>query len=136
MGNNSFIPALGHGTAIFSLNGQRVLVQNVRHVPRLVVLLYSLRAHLKQPGCGFFGIFEAGMLVEFPTFVLLVDTSTNRHLSYEHLGCSAPVSTLHYIQPRCAPTLYPSEVSLSTCNATPVPAPVLLADNDSSFVDA
>jgi hypothetical protein len=77
MGNNSFVPVLGRGTAIFSLNGQRVLVQNVLHVPGLAVPLYSLRTHLKQTGCGFFGTFEAGMLVYFPTFVLLVDTSKN-----------------------------------------------------------
>jgi hypothetical protein len=98
--------------------------------------LYSLHAHLKQPGCGFFGTFEAGMLVNFPTFVLSVDTSTDCYLSYEPLGCSAPLSTLYYVQPRCALTLYPSEVSPSTCNAMPVPAPVLVADDDSSFVDA
>jgi hypothetical protein len=76
------------------------------------------------------------MLVYFPTFVLSVDTSTNCHLSYEPIGCSAPLSTLHYVQPQCDPTLYPSEVSPSTCNTTPVPAPVLVADDDSSFVDA
>ncbi len=136
MGNNSFVPVLSRSTAIFSLNGQHVLVQNVLHVPGLAVPLYSLSAHLKQPGCGFFGTFEAGMLVYFPTFVLSVDTRTNCHLSYEPLGCSAPLSTLHCVQPQCAPTLYPSEVSPSTCNAMPVSAPVLVADNDSSFVDA
>jgi hypothetical protein len=108
MGNNSFVPVLGYGTAIFSLNGQRVLVQNVLHVPGLAEPLYSLRAHLKQPGYGFFGTFEAGMLVYFPTFVLSVDTSMDCHLSYEPLGHSAPLSTLHYVQPRCALTLYPS----------------------------
>ncbi len=108
MGNDSFVPVLGHGTAIFSLNGQGVCVQNVLHVPGLVVPLYSLHAHLKQPGCSFFGTFEAGMLVYFPTFVLLVDTSRDCHLSYEPLGHSASLSTLHYVQPWCALTLYPS----------------------------
>ncbi len=67
MGNNSFIPVLGRGTAIFSLSCQCVLVQNVLHVSGLAVPLYSLCAHLKQPGCGFFGTFEAEMLVYFPT---------------------------------------------------------------------
>jgi hypothetical protein len=136
MGNNSFVPVLSRSTAIFSLNGQRALVRNVFHIPGLVVPLYSLRAHLKQPGCGFFGTFEAGMLVYFPTFVLLVNTSTNCHLSYEPLGCNAPLSTLHYVQPWCAPTLYPSKVSPSTCNAMAVPDPVFVADDDSSFIDA
>jgi hypothetical protein len=115
MGNNSYVPVLGRGTAIFSLNGQRILVRNVLHVPGLAVPLYSLCAHLKQRGCGFIGTFKAGMLVYFPTLVLLVNTSTDCHLSYKPLGRSVPLSTLHYVQPRCATNLYPSEVSPSTC---------------------
>jgi hypothetical protein len=75
-------------------------------------------------------------MVYFPTFVYSIDTTTNCHLSYEPLGCSAPLSTLHYVQPRCAPSLYPSEVSPSTCLATLAPAPVLVKDDDASFVDA
>ena len=35
MGNNSFAPVLGRGTAIISLNGQRLLIRNVLHVPGL-----------------------------------------------------------------------------------------------------
>jgi hypothetical protein len=35
MGNNSFAPGLGHGTAIILLDGQRLLIQNVLHVPGL-----------------------------------------------------------------------------------------------------
>jgi hypothetical protein len=54
MGNNSFILVLGHGTAVISLNGQRVFIRNALHVPGLVVPLYSLRAHLTQRGCAFF----------------------------------------------------------------------------------
>jgi hypothetical protein len=42
MGNNSFLPVIGCGTAILSLNDQRVLVQNALHVPGLAVPLYSL----------------------------------------------------------------------------------------------
>ncbi len=74
MGNNAFIPVLGRGSTIVFLNGQRVLVRNALHVPSLVVPLYSLHAHLTQHGCSFFGAYEAGMLVCFPTFVLTVDT--------------------------------------------------------------
>ena len=55
MGNNSYIPVLGQGTTIFGLNGKRVLIRNVLHVPGLAVPLYSLRTHMAQPGCGFFG---------------------------------------------------------------------------------
>jgi hypothetical protein len=40
MGNNSFNPILGCGTAIFSLNIHRILVRNVLHVPGLAVPLY------------------------------------------------------------------------------------------------
>ena len=86
MGNNSYLPVLGHGTAIISLNRQRVLVRHTLHVPGLAVPLYSLRAHLKQPGCGFIGTSDSGMLVYFPSFVLSVDTSSDCHLSYKPLG--------------------------------------------------
>jgi hypothetical protein len=82
MGNNSFIPVLGCGTAVISLNGQRVLIWNdALHVPGLVMPLYSLQAHLTQCGCVFYGPYEAGMLGCFPTFVLTVDTSSDYHLS-------------------------------------------------------
>ncbi len=73
MGNNSFLPDLGRGTTIISLNGQRVLVCNKLNVLGLTVPLYSLCAHLKQHGCGFLGTFKAGMLVYFPWFVISVD---------------------------------------------------------------
>jgi hypothetical protein len=54
------------------------------------------------------------MLVYFPLFVLSVDTSSDCTLSYEPLGQSAPLYTLHYVQPRSAPQLYPSELSPSS----------------------
>ena len=86
MGKNSYLPVLGRGTAIISLNCQRVLVPHTLHVPGLAVPLDSLRAHLKQPGCGFIGTSDSGMLVYFPSFVLSVDTSSDCHLSYKPLG--------------------------------------------------
>jgi hypothetical protein len=92
---------MGRSSAIISLNGQRILVRNVLHVPGLVVPLYSLRAHIKQRGCGFIGALDVGILVYFPTFVLSVDTSKDCHLAYELLGWSAPIDTLHYVQPLC-----------------------------------
>jgi hypothetical protein len=100
MGNNSYATVLGRGTAIISLNGQRLLIHNVLHVPALRVPLYSLRAHLRQRGCGFVGSFDTGMHVYFPGVVLSVDMSTDCHPSYESLGKSAPLSSLHYVQPR------------------------------------
>jgi hypothetical protein len=103
MGNNSFIPVLGRGTAIFSLNGQYVFIQTVLRVPGLVVPLYSLRTHLTQSGCVFYGACEAGILVCFLIVVLTVDTSSDCHLSYEPLGCCAPLNILHYVQTKMPP---------------------------------
>jgi hypothetical protein len=40
MGNNSFVPVLGQGTTVFSLNGKWVLVRNTLHVPGLAIPLY------------------------------------------------------------------------------------------------
>jgi hypothetical protein len=97
MGNNPFIPVLNCGSAIVSLNGQWVLIQNALHVPSLVVPLYSLCAHLNQRGCRFYGAYNVGMLVCFPTFVLTVDMSLDCHLSYVPLGCCAPLDILHYV---------------------------------------
>jgi hypothetical protein len=51
MGNNTYLPVLAWGSAIISLNGQRVLVRHALHVPGLAVPLYSFRANFKQRGC-------------------------------------------------------------------------------------
>ncbi len=91
MDNNSYAPVLGWGTAIVSLNGQRLLIRNVLNVLALWVPLYSLCAHIHQGGCGFLGSFEMGMHVYFPSVVLSVDMSTDCHLSYKPLGKSAPL---------------------------------------------
>jgi hypothetical protein len=107
MGNNSFVPVLGRGTAVFTLNGKRVLVRNVLHVPGLAVPLYSLQTHATQQGCGFMGAEESGFLVYFPDFVLSVDTAVDSHLSFDPLSRLAPLSTLHYVQPHSPPATYP-----------------------------
>jgi hypothetical protein len=98
MGNNSYVLVLGHGIAIFALNGKRILVGNVLHVPGLAVPHYSLCTHFIQQGCGFLGTRESGFLVYFPTFVLSVDTAVDCHLSFDRLSHSAPLHTLHYVQ--------------------------------------
>jgi hypothetical protein len=122
MSNNSFIPVFGSGSAIISLNSQKILVWNALHVPGLVVPLYSLRAHCTQCGCGFIGTSDVGILVYFPTFVLSVDTSKDCHLTFDSLERSAPFDILDYVQPRCSPTLYPAELSSTTAVKTsPVP---------------
>ncbi len=83
MGNNSFVPVLGWGTAVFSLNRKHVLIWNVLQVPSFAVPLYSLRAHLHQPGCGFLFTFKDGFHVYFPSFVCLVDMPSVCHLTYK-----------------------------------------------------
>jgi hypothetical protein len=130
MGNNSFIPVLGRGTAIFSLNGKRILVQNVLHFPLLVVPLYSLRTHVTQRGCGFIGAGESGFLVYFPLFVLSVDMAVDCHLSFTPLRHSAPLNTLHYVQPRCPPASYPSTVTPAVSQATPSPLLPAVVEDD------
>jgi hypothetical protein len=132
MGNNSFAPVLGRGTAVFSLNGKRVLIRNTLHVPGLAVQLYSLRAHLHQHGCGFIGTFEDGFHVYFPSFILSVYMSSDCHPTYESLGMSAPLPMLRYVQPQCAANLYLSEMLASSSAATP--HPVLIKDEDAVSV--
>jgi hypothetical protein len=119
MENNSFLPVLGCSLAIILLNGQRVLVQNMLHMPGLVVPLYSLCAHCVQPGCGFIGTSGVGILVYFPTFALTVGTSKDCHLAFKSLGRSALLDTLHYVQPRCALSLYPLELASHIASKSP-----------------
>jgi hypothetical protein len=122
MGNNSFLPVLGWGTAVFSLNVKRVLVRNTLHIPGLVIPLCSLRAHLHQPGYGFIGTFEDGFHVYFPSFILFVNMSSDCHLTFQSLGTSAPLAMLHYVQPQCPAMLYPLETLTSSSASTPHPA--------------
>ncbi len=135
MGNNSFLPVLGCGSAVISLNGQKILVQNALHVPGLVVPLYSLRAHCTQRGCGFIGTSDIRILVYFPTFVLSVDMSKDCHLTFDSLGRSAPIDSLDYVQPRCSLTLYPAEL-FSTTVAKTSPAPNIVEDDCSTSPNA
>jgi hypothetical protein len=109
MGNNSFALVLGCGMAIISLNGQRLLIRHVLHVPELWVPLYSLRAHVRQLGCGFVGSHKTGLHVYFLGVVLTVNTSLDSHLAYKPLGKIVPLLSLHYIQPRCPPVVYPPD---------------------------
>jgi hypothetical protein len=67
------------------------------------------------------------MLVYLPSLVLSVDTSSDCTLSYEPLGRSAPLYTLHYVQPWSAPELYPSELSPSSNTVSK--SPVLIEDD-------
>ncbi len=82
----------------------------VLHVPDLWAPLYSLRAHLHQSGCSFVGSYETGLHVYFPGVVLTVDTSLDCHLAYKPLGKTAPLSSLHYVQPQCPTVVYPPDL--------------------------
>jgi hypothetical protein len=55
------------------------------------------------------GSHKTGLHVYFPGVVLTVDTSSDCHLSYEPLGKTTALSSLHYVQPRCPPVVYPSK---------------------------
>jgi hypothetical protein len=131
MGNNSYVPVLGCSTAIFALNGKQILARNVLHVLGLAVPLYSLHTHFTQHGCGFLRTRESGFLIYYPTFILSIDMAVDCHLSFDPLGHSAPLHTLHYVQPQCPPATYPSKVSLALSTATPSPASLeVIEDND------
>jgi hypothetical protein len=62
---------------------------------------------------------SAGILVYFPTFDLMVDTSKDCHLAFKSLGRSALLDTLHYVQPHCTPSLYPSELASHIASKSP-----------------
>ena len=100
MGNNSFAPIAGHGSAIISLNGKKILIRDCLHVPDLRNPLYSLQAHQRQRGCGFIGMSGLGMHVFFPSFIIEVDTTTDCHLLYEPIGRTACLADLDYVQPK------------------------------------
>ena len=80
---------------------------------------------------GFLGTNDAGMLVYFPTFVLSVNTSSNCTLSYGAFFAAAPLDTLHYMQPQCSSSLYPSELSPSS---NKVSATTALVEDDPSIL--
>ncbi len=76
--------------------------------------LYSLSAHQQhQKGCGFLGMYEIGMFVFFPSFILKIDTAVNCHLSCEPLGCLASLSSLSYVQPISTVLAFTTMVPLS-----------------------
>ena len=76
------------------------------------------------------GAEESGFLVYFPNFVLLVDTAVDSHLSFDPLGRSAPLSTLHYVHPRSPPATYPSASLPALSTALPSLAPPAVIEDD------
>jgi hypothetical protein len=131
MGNNLFALILGYGTAIISLNGKKILIRDCLHVPDLCNPLYSLRAHQRQHGCGFIGMFGLGFHVFFPTFTLEVDTVTNRHLAYALVGQLAGLPDLDYVQPKLPP-----KASASASSTVSIPPATIEPDDNESSDDA
>jgi len=129
MGNNSYATIAGHGTAIISLNGKKVLIRDCLHVPDLRNPLYSLRAHQRQRGCGFIGMFGLGMHVFFPTFILEVDTAIDCHLQYEPIGRSTRLPDLDYVQPK---TIMHKSASAHAATTQSAPTPITIEPDDDS----
>ncbi len=128
MGNNLFAPILGTGSAIISLNGKRILIQDCLHIPALRNPLYSLRAHQRQHGCGFIGMHDLGMYIFFPSFIVEVNTTTDCHLLYEPIGQSTTMSNLDYVQ------LVQHSNSASSVAATPSLPAVIKEYNDNNYL--
>jgi hypothetical protein len=114
MGNNSFSPIFGTGSAIISINGKLILIRDCLHSPALQNLLYSLHAHQRQHGCGHIEMHQLGMFIFFPSFIAKVNTDTDCHLSYEPIWRSAPISKLDYVQPVQAHSLSASTTAKTT----------------------
>jgi hypothetical protein len=124
MGNNSFAPIFGTGSAVIPINGKCILIGDRLHVPTLRNPLYSLRAHQQQHGCGFFGMHNLGIYVFFPTFIVEVDMVTDCHLSYKPIGSSGKLPSLDYIQPKTITT------SASNTSLVPSAPAVIKHDQD------
>ena len=127
MGNNSFAPIAGYGTAIISLNGRKILICKCLHVLDFCNPYYSLRVHQRQRGCGFIGMFGLGMHDFFPTFILEVDTATNCHLQYEPIGWSTRLPDLGYDQPQ---PVMDKLASATAATVQPAPPPATIEPDD------
>jgi hypothetical protein len=137
MGNNSFAPILGTGSAVITINKKRILIQDCLHVPALCNPLYSLCAHHHQHGCGFLGMYNLGIFIFFPTFIffvffsmfiLEVNTETDCHLSYEPIAWMGKLPSLNYVQP------IPIVSSSLTTMATPSTPAVIEDGNDADAI--
>ena len=151
MGNESLAEIGGYGTAAFSLNGKRVIIRNVLHVPALRAPLYSLRRHLDMDGCGVHGSKATGFLLWFPKFTIKADLDTDCHLTYQSMGkhkgswdfaqkCGGPISSVEFngntieVVPssesfsnfpplhHCRPSTPPSPASRPSANPASAPA--------------
>ena len=65
--DNTKLPILGEGTAVFSLNGKTIMMQDASNVPGLRAPLYSLQKHKYMPGYGTFSLMMLAPTFYFPT---------------------------------------------------------------------
>jgi hypothetical protein len=125
MGNNSFAPILGSGSAVIEINGKHIPIRDCLHVPALQNPLYSLRAHQRQHGCGFIGMQGLRMYVFFPSFIVEVNTASDCHLSCAAVGRSSTMLTLDYVQP-----IQHNHTASATSSPPPTHPAVIVEDDD------
>mgnify|MGYP000856555199 FL=1 len=70
LGDETKVPIMGIGTAVYRLNGKVIKTRDALHIPALRGPLFSLRRHRRRVGCGLFSSFESGSFILFPSFAL------------------------------------------------------------------
>ncbi len=98
MGNDAFTSTVGRVSIVISLNGYKILLYEVLHVPSLCKQLYSLHVHHHPGRCNITGGEDIrDMYGHFPQFVSSEDTSVDYYLHYLLLGCSVTLFKLCYV---------------------------------------
>ena len=124
LGDESVVPVLGEGTAVFSLNGRVILVRNALYVPAFRNPLYSLQKHKTMLGCRTFSFHLMCSHILFPHFMLQIDDSVDNLVSYRSIGRGYNPCGLAYVEPRASR----SSASLTVIeddrlDEAPLPAP-------------
>lgn len=114
MGDNSFAPILGSGSAVINMNGKCILIRDCLHVTAL---------------CGFIGMQGLGICVFFPSFIVKVNTATDCHLTYAPVGQSSTMSLQDYVQP--IQTSHP----VSATSSFPQPHPTVIEEDKDNIDD-
>ena len=99
LGDTTRTPIEGIGTDVYTLNGLTILTRNALHIPALRGPLNSLRKHRQRPGCGVSYSYKDGSYLFFPEFILQVEDSYEKIVSYQSLGASYEGPT-NYIEPK------------------------------------
>jgi hypothetical protein len=99
LGDETQLPIMGHGKAVFMINGKTIQVRDALHVPGLRAPLYSLRKHRHMDRCGYYSQFGVGSFILFPNFTIEVDDTADNIVSYKSIGRQLK-SKLDYKQPK------------------------------------